>query len=74
MPTASSTPTKLPISTYKYQPAKIPSNSTGIPMMRRTPPRHMPFRNPNIIEDQPKSYFTEDTPAQLSVTGIYKSY
>ncbi|KAL1492003.1 hypothetical protein ABEB36_012512 [Hypothenemus hampei] len=55
IPTASSTPTKLPISTFKYQ--------SGIPMIRR------PLRFNHEASFAPKTYCTEDTPAELSRAG-----
>ncbi|XP_076254501.1 uncharacterized protein LOC143192764 isoform X3 [Rhynchophorus ferrugineus] len=67
-PTASSTPTKLPLSSFNY-PQNKPS--TGIPMIRRTPPRSVPppAAVSHLLSDAPKTYCTEDTPAQLSRTG-----
>ncbi|XP_050306295.1 adenomatous polyposis coli protein-like isoform X2 [Anthonomus grandis grandis] len=65
LPTASSTPTKLPLAAYKFQQPKIAA--TGIPV--RTPSRHVPVRTSGLLEDAPKAYYTEDTPAVLSHAG-----
>ncbi|XP_030746135.1 adenomatous polyposis coli protein-like isoform X2 [Sitophilus oryzae] len=65
-PTASSTPTKLQMSSFSYQHSKA---SSGIPMMRRTPPRNVAVGSSHLMEDAPKTYCTEDTPAHLSRTG-----
>lgn len=55
----------LPMPSYKYQHMKMPGG-TGIPLMRRTPPRHLPSAFPG---DAPRTYCTEDTPAELSRAG-----
>ncbi|XP_066257958.1 adenomatous polyposis coli homolog isoform X2 [Euwallacea similis] len=77
VPTATSTPNKLPGTAYQYQhqSMKIQSNSTGIPMMRRTtPPRHESVVNTVLLsEDPPKMYCTEDTPAELSRAGSHSN-
>ncbi|XP_048520625.1 adenomatous polyposis coli protein isoform X4 [Dendroctonus ponderosae] len=64
-PTASTASTMLISPNYKYQHMKMPGG-TGIPLMRRTPPRHLSSTFPS---EAPTTYCTEDTPAELSRTG-----
>ncbi|KAJ8951476.1 hypothetical protein NQ318_000170 [Aromia moschata] len=74
VPSATSTPSKLPLSSFKYTPKPQPNSSIPIP---RSSPRAIPqptasrvpsASNPAAAETL-RTYCTEDTPAGLSRTG-----